>query len=117
MALRVFVVEDEALIALVLQDMLEELGHSTVGPAARLEDACRTARDGAFDLAILDVRLADRDVYPVAEILEARGIPFAFATGYGPDSLAPAFRSHPVLAKPYTEPDVAALIRQMAGAG
>jgi CheY-like chemotaxis protein len=116
MALRVFVAEDEILIALVLQDILEELGHSVVGPAARVEDACRIARDGAFDLAILDVKLADSEVYPVAEILEARGIPFAFATGYGRDSLAATFRSHPILPKPYTEPDVAALIRQMCGA-
>jgi CheY-like chemotaxis protein len=115
MTFRVFVAEDEALIALVLQDILEELGHSVVGPAARIEEACRIARDETFELAILDVKLADSDVYPVAEILQARGIPFAFATGYGADSLAAPFRSRPVLPKPYTAPDVAALIRQMSG--
>ena len=112
---RVFVAEDEVLIALVIQDILEELGHSIVGPAARVEDALQTAREGSFDFAILDVKLADSEVYPVAEILAARGIPFAFATGYGQDSLAAAFRSRPVLSKPYTMPDVAAIIRHISG--
>ena len=85
--LRVLLVEDENLVALLLEDMLAELGHTVVGPVARLDKALETAQREAFDVAILDVNINGEDSYPIAEALAARGIPFVFSTGYGKKSL------------------------------
>jgi CheY-like chemotaxis protein len=79
---RVLIVEDEALIALLLEDMVQELGYEVAGTAHSL-DAAMDAEPASYDLAILDVSLSGRDVYPFAVTLAARGTPFAFATGAG----------------------------------
>ncbi|QND66650.1 response regulator [Mesorhizobium loti] len=81
--LRVLVVEDEALVAMLIEDMLLELGYEVLGPAMRLGPALEMARDEIFDLAVLDVNLANEQSFPVAQLLQERGIPFVFATGYG----------------------------------
>lgn len=104
--LRIFVVEDEALVATWVEDILMDLGHEVAAVASRLPDGCEVARTGEFDLAILDVNLNGRPSYPIAEILSERGIPFAFATGYCGSGLDPAFKNVPTLAKPYTIDDV-----------
>jgi PAS domain S-box-containing protein len=95
---RVMVVEDEALIAMVLVDHLQEIGLAAVGPFSRVEDALKV--DDDLDAAILDVNLGGQSVYPVAEMLRARGIPFVFMTGYGSASIDPRFAQVPVLQKP-----------------
>jgi two-component sensor histidine kinase/DNA-binding response OmpR family regulator len=95
---RVMVVEDEVLIAMVLVDQLQEIGLATVGPYSRVADALKA--DGDVDAAILDVNLGGESVYPVAEMLDARGIPFAFMTGYGSASIDARFAAVPVLQKP-----------------
>jgi CheY-like chemotaxis protein len=94
----IMVVEDEVLIAMVLVDHLQELGLATVGPFSRVADALKV--EGEVDAAILDVNLAGEPVYPVAEMLRARGIPFVFMTGYGSASIDPRFAAVPVLQKP-----------------
>ena len=100
--LRILVVEDELLVALGMQEMLGEIGFDTLGPLPRLEDALRAAQTEAVDGAILDVNLRGHTVYPVAEALRARGIPFLFSTGYGSGSVAlDSFREVEVLEKPY----------------
>jgi CheY-like chemotaxis protein len=99
---RVLVVEDEALIALVLQDMLEELGWEVVGPASTLAEARTLADDTeSYDLALLDVRLNGETVFPVAERIVAAGRPIIFATGSGGDDLPSSIRASSVLGKPY----------------
>jgi PAS domain S-box-containing protein len=95
---RIMVVEDEVLIAMVLVDHLQELGLAAVGPFSRVSDALKV--DGEIDAAILDVNLAGEPVYPVAEMLRARGVPFVFMTGYGSASIDPRFAAVPVLQKP-----------------
>jgi PAS domain S-box-containing protein len=95
---RIMVVEDEVLIAMVLVDHLQELGIAAVGPFSRVSDALKV--DGEIDAAILDVNLAGEPVYPVAEMLRARGVPFVFMTGYGSASIDPRFAAVPVLQKP-----------------
>ena len=95
---RIMVVEDEALIAMVLVDHLQEIGLSAVGPFSRVADALKV--DEELDAAILDVNLAGESVYPVADMLHARGIPFVFMTGYGSASIDPRFAMVPVLQKP-----------------
>jgi CheY-like chemotaxis protein len=111
---RVLLVEDEMLVAMLLEDMLTELGHEIAGVAAGLEDAMSLARNAAFDLAILDVHLGGRDVFPVAEILIQRRIPFAFATGYGVKGLPEAFRSRPTLQKPFQIADLKRVLGAIA---
>jgi CheY-like chemotaxis protein len=109
-ALRVFVVEDEMMLAFLFETMLADLGHSVVGPAARLEKGLEIAEKEAIDLAVLDVNLDGREVYPIAAALDLRGIPFIFATGYGTPGLHPAYRDRPVLEKPYRLEDLRAAI-------
>ncbi len=104
--LRVLVVEDEAAISLLLEDMLLDFGCEVVGPAARLASALELAANEALDLAILDVNLAGEPIYPVAEALVQRQIPFVFSTGYGSAGIKDAFRDRPVLQKPFAQHDL-----------
>ena len=98
---RIFVVEDEMLVLMVLEDMLEEIGCRSIVVAATLDDALRRARTETFDAAFIDVNLNGRRSYPVAEALAARGVPFAFSTGYSDHGSNAAFDGRPVLHKPY----------------
>ena len=97
---RVLLVEDEALVAMMIQECLTEYGHSVVGPIGRAADALAAAKQGEFDAAILDINLGDGMAYPVAEILSERGVPFAFVTGYEADTVDERFSKVPVLQKP-----------------
>lgn len=109
---RVLVVEDEVLIGMLLEDMLGDLGYEIAGTASRVDDAAALAREGQFDAAILDVNLNGQEVFPVAEILAGRGIPFVFATGYGERGLPLAHQHRPTLQKPFQQET---LERQLAG--
>ncbi|WP_292147081.1 response regulator [Mesorhizobium sp.] len=95
------VVEDEALVAMLVEDMLGELGHEVVGPAMRLAPALKMAREEIFDFAILDVNLANEQSFPVAQLLQEKGTPFVFATGYGLRGLDERFRGIMTLQKPF----------------
>lgn len=98
---RILVVEDEAPIALQMEDMLVELGGAVVGPASRVGQALRLLEGQAVDAAVLDLNIAGELVYPVADALENRGLPYIFVTGYGASGLAEPYRSQPVLEKPF----------------
>lgn len=100
-SLRVLIVEDEAQVALQLEDMLGDLGASVVGPASRVGQALDLLDRQVVDAAVLDLNVAGELVYPVADQLAARGIPFVFATGYGADALTDTYRTRPVLEKPF----------------
>jgi len=113
--LRIFVVEDEALVAMMMEDILEELGHEVGAVASRLPEARQVAQTGEFDMAILDVNLDGEPSFPIAETLRSRGIPFAFATGYGSKGLADGFSGTPTLAKPFAAEDVQRLISEITG--
>jgi len=97
---RVLVVEDEALVAMMIQEFLTEYGHAVVGPIGRASDALVAAKETDYDAAILDINLGDGMAYPVAEILAARGVPFVFVTGYEADTVDHRFSHVPVLQKP-----------------
>lgn len=99
--LRVLVVEDEMLVAMMIEDMLIELGFEIVGPATRLQRALHLAHEESFDFAVLDVNLANERSFPVAMVLRERGIPFVFATGYGSPGLTDGFRDTVTLQKPF----------------
>jgi CheY-like chemotaxis protein len=106
---RVLVVEDEALVADMLEQMLLDSGLSVVGPAGTVAAALTMAATEGIDIAILDVNLRGQRVDPVADQLRARGIPVVFATGYGLASVTPADGS-PVICKPYTAEHVMAAL-------
>jgi CheY-like chemotaxis protein len=99
---RVLVVEDEMLIAMMVEDMLARLGASVVGPASTLSEALEMANSASFDVALLDVNLRNERVDPVVELLEQRRIPVVLATGYGPVN-ADLPTGATVIEKPYTE--------------
>jgi CheY-like chemotaxis protein len=104
--LRVLVVEDEAAISLLLEDMLLDFGCEVIGPAARLSAALDAVEREAVDLAILDVNVAGEPIYPVAETLARKGVPFVFSTGYGSAGIKDAYRDRPVLQKPFAQHDL-----------
>jgi len=98
---RVLVVEDEMTVAMLIEDMVSELAYEVAAVVPRLEDAMRLLDSGTFDLAMLDVHLNGKTVFPFAAELEAREIPFMFATAYGPRGIPAEFRDHLVLQKPF----------------
>lgn len=107
---RALVVEDEALVAMLIEDVLLDLDWDVVAIAAQLEHAMDAATHEAFDVAILDVNLAGTMTYPVAGVLRDRGTPFIFVTGYGRDGIDPDYAGHPVLQKPFRREDLAAAL-------
>jgi len=98
---RVLVVDDEALIAMMLSDLLSEYGHQTIGPAHSEAQALELVSSTPIDAAILDVTLGDHNCFAVAEALGARGIPFAFATGHGVHAMPDMFRESVTVSKPF----------------
>jgi CheY-like chemotaxis protein len=113
--LRVLVAEDESLIALLLEDMLAELGYECVGPASTLDDALLLAKQGEIEAAILDVDLRGQKTYPVADLLTERGIPVMFATGYDIGDLEDRFTGIPVLQKPFAKSEVGRVLASVIG--
>lgn len=106
--LRVLIVEDEALVSMLLEDMLADHGCEVAATASRIAQALDLVADPSLELqaAILDVNLGGEPIFPVAEALAARGIPFAFATGYGAGGLPDQWRGRPTLQKPFSHDDV-----------
>ena len=98
---RMLVVEDEILVAMMIEDSLVSIGVEVAGVVGTLDEALKRANEGGFDCALLDVHLRGRDIYPVAELLAAKGVPFIFATGYGQGMLPEKWRERPVLQKPF----------------
>ena len=114
---RLVVVEDDYLIRMLLEDMLAELGYDVAAAVGTLAEASELAAHGDFSAAILDVNLDGQEIYPVAEILAKRGLPFVFVTGYGERSLGEPYRDHPALQKPFQAAQLkAALDGLLAGA-
>ena len=108
--MRILIVEDETLLAMELEELLQGAGYSVIGPFADLAQATRAAHDEAIDIAVLDINLNGEMVYPLADDLSARGIPFVFTTGYNASNLPERFRGAPRVAKPY---DLGALTREL----
>ena len=115
--LRVLIVEDEALVAMLLEDMLGDLGCQVVETCSRVPPALARVQDvdAPLDVAILDMNVAGEASGPVAEALAARGVPFVFATGYGSGGLPDAWRDRPTLQKPFGMKEVEARLREATG--
>ena len=114
---KILVAEDGYLLAEVLCDHLRDWGMEPIGPVGQLQEACRLAREGALDGALLDVRLGDSFSFPVAWILKARGIAFVFLTGYGPATrVPPDLREVPMIHKPFAPNELKEAIGALADA-
>jgi two-component SAPR family response regulator len=113
---RVLVVEDEYLIAADLAEWLEGCGIGVVGPAGSVEDALKLLETEAarIDAGVLDVNVGDQRVYPVAEALAARGVPFVFATGYDEFSVADRYVNVPRYKKPLDKTLLARWLAELA---
>lgn len=101
--LRLLVVEDETIIAMLVEDMLTDLGCVVVGVAGTVADGLAVVSSGrvALDGAVLDVNIGGEKVFPVADALAARGVPFVFATGYGTSGVLDQYANTRVIAKPF----------------
>jgi len=106
----VFLVEDEAMIRMMVADMLEELGYRVAAEAGEINEAIRLAGTTEFDIAILDVNVNGKVISPVAELIKARNRPFIFATGYGTQGVPEDYRDRPALQKPFQIEALAAVI-------
>ncbi|MBR7618824.1 response regulator [Phenylobacterium sp. 20VBR1] len=111
--LRVLVVEDEMMVSMLIEDMLTDLGCIVVGPAARLDEAITLTESEQIDCAVLDVNLGGQPIFPLADILRAKGAPFAFATGYGDAGLRDVDKGSLVLQKPFRESDLARILGEL----
>jgi CheY-like chemotaxis protein len=110
--LKILVVEDEPLVAMHIENMLEDLGFIVAGMARTLSEGLAMARDETleFDGAVLDVNLGGDEVFPIAERLAARDVPFIFATAYGPAGITKPFAHRPTLTKPYAPTALAMML-------
>jgi CheY-like chemotaxis protein len=112
--LRLLLVEDEALIAMMAEDLLETLGHEVAVTAATLGDALAACATHAFDAALLDVNLNGESSMPIAAALKDLGCPFAFTTGYGAGGIDACHSDMPVLTKPYALGDLETVLAGFA---
>lgn len=117
--LRVLVVEDETLVAMLLEDMLADHGCEVAATVSRIAQALEAVADEglAVDAAILDVNLAGEPSFPIAQALADKGVPFVFATGYGSGGLPEAWRDRPTLQKPFSHDEVGRMLAEATGRG
>jgi DNA-binding response OmpR family regulator len=107
------IAEDEAMIAMLLEDFLDLLGHKIAHMVASVGDGLAAIATGGFDAAILDVNLAQEKCWPMADALRAAGIPYVFATGGG-DTIPPVHADAPTLGKPYTTTSLEAALAKLS---
>jgi DNA-binding response OmpR family regulator len=117
---RVLVVEDEALVSMLVEDELRDAGAEVMGPVPSVSGALRlieaAAADGGISAAVLDINLDGRHVAPVADRLAALGVPFLFATGYGEDCDTGGHGAAPILSKPFAPERLVAAVEALASA-
>jgi DNA-binding response OmpR family regulator len=114
---RILVVEDETVLAMMLEDYLQDEGYDVVGPFGRLDRAMQAAEREALDAAVLDVNIAGEMVFPVAEALDRRSVPILLVSGYDSRIMRKAPKDWPRLMKPYRLEEVGARLVVMVGRG
>jgi CheY-like chemotaxis protein len=112
---KVLIVEDEMMIAMLIEDMLDEFGCKLVGPATNVPRALELIGKESIEIAILDLNLGGQDTYAIADALHQRNVPFIFATGYGSTGLRKEFVNRPVLQKPFQTKDLETALTQSLG--
>ena len=114
---RILVVEDEALVAMLVEDALFDAGFEVIGPARTVAQALKMLAAESPSAAVLDLNLAGESSGAVADALAARGVPFVVATGYGAAGLPQAHRDVPVLPKPYDPMDLTTVLDRLCASG
>lgn len=109
----ILVIEDEMLILMMIESMLADLGCDSVTPAATVKQANDLISRMEFDAAMLDLNLDGHASYAVADSLAQRGVPFIFSTGSSLQDIKPEYRNRPVLKKPFSEDDLAAIFNSL----
>jgi CheY-like chemotaxis protein len=112
---RVMVVEDELLVSMLIEDVLTDEGCQIVGPFSNVPDGLQAARLEAIDLAVLDVNLRGEKVFPIAEVLTERGIPFLLLSGYGADAVPADRPNWRVCSKPFSPASLTKMLSEQAG--
>jgi CheY-like chemotaxis protein len=112
---RILVVEDEMTVAMLIEDMINELSYEVAAVIPRLEDAMRRLDSDDFDVAMLDVHLNGKTVFPFAAELDKRGVPYLFATAYGGRGIPEAFQGHLVLEKPFGPLELGRALSSLTG--
>jgi DNA-binding response OmpR family regulator len=110
---RVLIVEDEVLVAMLVEELLERMGYEVAAVSSHIEEALELARTLDVDLAMLDINLNGKQSFPVAELLRERGIPFLFATGYGDSVPGSAFGDVPLVQKPFNRDALKAALEKL----
>jgi DNA-binding response OmpR family regulator len=110
---RILIVEDEMMIAIMLEDMLDELGCAVAGIAGKPEEAMAFIESQPIEAAILDVNLNGIQSFAIAAALDERGVPFMFSTGYGALVVEERYRTRPVLQKPFRQEELEAAVNMM----
>ena len=113
---KVLIVEDEALIAMLFEDILEDTACHIVGPAMNVRQAMDLAGTAEIDIAVLDVNLNGEPSFPVAALLQSRGVPLVFSSGYGSQGLPPEWQDRPTLPKPFTSDEVIDTLARLVAA-
>jgi len=114
---RVLLVEDEMMVAMLVEDMLLDVGCEVIGPVTRVDEALAHTQSGGIDVAILDVNLDGHETYAVADALSEKGIPFVFATGYGAGGLKDGYKGTPTLQKPFQQRDLLKVLADAVASG
>jgi DNA-binding response OmpR family regulator len=107
---RILIVEDRYFVADDLRQLFAKSGAEVIAVVADVEEAKRIAETDKIDLAVLDVDLRGRDVFDAVGVLEARGTPFIFVTGYRETHLPEQYRGRPIVSKPFSEPELFAKV-------
>jgi CheY-like chemotaxis protein len=110
---RIFIVEDEPLIGLLLESTVSDLGCECVGPVSNLTAALAMARGGTFDAAIMNLVINGKPAYELCQILADRNIPFAFASGVPRDSIELLWRERLFIAKPFSDAEIAQVLAKL----
>jgi len=110
---RVLIVEDEYLVAVLIEKILESAGCIVIGPIPRLSEALDAARHDNCDAAVLDVNLAGQRIDPVADALSERNVPFMFVTGYGANALPGEYAERPLIHKPFRMADLLSAVSSL----
>jgi len=110
---RILVVEDEALVAMLVEDALLDAGATVIGPAATVAEALALIEREVVGAAVLDLNLAGEPSTPIADALTLRGVPFVVATGYGAEGLPEGHAEVPVLAKPYDPDELTSMLQRL----
>jgi CheY-like chemotaxis protein len=112
--MKILIVEDEPLVAMLLEGILDDLGHMVVGPAGTLKDGLALAQSEEFDAAILDVNLRGARSFAIADLLKTKAVPHFFATGYG-SAEGVACRGVEIVRKPFREDVIAEALNRIFG--